>query len=394
MGIVNNVINYLKERRERNIQGKINCIPSPFRGFVSEFVGIEQEKYYVVTGTQKSAKSQFTSFLFIFHPLIYAFEHPQELRVKILYAPLEESPEQAIMRFIRFILFKYSDHRIRIDPQTLESVIERKALPEEVLDLLEQSPYKELLEFYESNVIFLQEKNPTGIYKKCIQYALEHGTREQSEITVKDEFGMDEKRKQFKRYIPNDPDEYVIIVQDHASVLSTESGMDIRGTINKMSKYNMELRDYYRMIPVLVQQQSIENQSLDAFKLTRVRSTVSGLADCKDTRYDCSVMLGLSNPNAMEVKNFLGYDITKLGDNQRFLEVMLARYSTMNSITALYFDGAVSYFTEMPKPNDTQALNRVYQWIEQRLQVRRSANVMMIFGKILGRTKRNKESIM
>ena len=363
MELVQRVLNYLHERRERNIRGEINCIPSPFNGFRSEFVGIEKERYYIVTGNQKSAKSQFVSFMFLFHPLIYAFENPDKLRVKIFYAPLEESPDQAIMRFIRFLLFKYSNQKIRIDPQLLESTIEKKALPQEILDLLGTSPYKDLLEFYETHVEFVTEKNPTGIYKRGVKYALEHGTREQQEITIKDEFGQDTKVKQFKNYTPNDPEEYVIFILDHCGLLGLESGMDLRGTIKKMSNYFMELRDYYKYIPVMVQQQSVENQSLDAFKLTRIRPTPSGLADCKDTRYDCSVMLGLSNPYAMEVKNFLGYDITKLKDSQRFFEVMLARFGAMNSIKGLYFDGAVSYFDELPKPDDTPFLERIYKYI-------------------------------
>lgn len=286
MELVERVLNYLQDRRERNLEGKANCIPTPLPGFTSEFVGIEKGKYYILTGNQKSAKSQFTSFMFIFHPLIYAFEHPEQLRVKIFYAPMEESPDQAVMRFIRYILFRYSDQTVRIEPQLLESTVEKEALPQEILDLLKQSPYKELLEFYQEHVVFLEEKNPTGLYKQMVKYAVEHGTREQTEITVKNEFGQEEKRKQFKSYKPDDEEEYVIFLLDHCGLLSQESGMDLRSTIKKMSNYNMELRDYYNMIPVMVQQQTVENQSLDAFKLSRIRPTPAGLADCKDTRYD------------------------------------------------------------------------------------------------------------
>ena len=78
-------------------------------------------------------------------------------------------------------------------------------------------------------------------------------------------------------------------------------------------------------------------------------------------------MLGLSNPYAMEVKEYLQYDITKLRDNQRFLEVMLSRDGTQNAMKALYFDGAVSYFKELPNPdspNYSSYMERVYATIE------------------------------
>lgn len=387
MELIERVLNHLREKRERNVSGKINCIPSPFHGFSSEFVGIEKGTYYLVTANQKAAKTQFTSFMFIFHPLLYALRNPDKLRVKIFFAPLEESKEQAVERFMRYILYVFSGQKTRIDPKLLESTIEGKALPKEILDLFDQSPYKEALEFYEKHVVFLSEKNPTGIYKQLVKYALEHGTREQEEITVKNEFGVEEKRRQFKSYTPNDPEEYVLLVIDHCSLLGLESGMSLRDTIKKMSNYNMELRDYYNMSPVMIQQQSVENQSLDAFKLTRIRPTVSGLADCKDTRYDCSVMLGLCNPYAMEVRNFLGYDMLKLRDNQRFFEVMLSRYGTANSITALYFDGAVSYFAELPKPDDIQGLERIYNWINRLKKKPEPKQVFHILAKVINNIK-------
>lgn len=264
MELVERVLKYLHERRERNVAGKTNCIPSPFPGFRSEFVGIEKGTYYLVTANQKAAKTQFTSFMFIFHPLLYAMQNPDKLRVKIFFAPLEESKEQAVERFMRYILYVFSGQKTRIDPKLLESTIEGKAIPKEILDLFNQSPYKEALEFYEKNVVFLQERNPTGLYKQLIKYALEHGTREQEDITIKNEFGVEEKRKQFKSYVPNDPEEYVILVIDHCSLLGLESGLTLRDTIKKMSNYCMELRDYYNMSPVVIQQQSVNLAKLQS----------------------------------------------------------------------------------------------------------------------------------
>lgn len=83
-------------------------------------------------------------------------------------------------------------------------------------------------------------------------------------------------------------------------------------------------------------------------------------------------MLGLTNPFAAKLNTFLGYDITKLKDNQRFLEVMLSRDGTQNAMKALYFDGAVSYFRELPKPSAqgfSEYMERVYSTIESLRQV-------------------------
>ena len=382
MELVERVLKYLHERRERNVAGKINCIPSPFPGFREAFVGIEKKTYYIVTANQKCAKTQFTSFMFLYHPLLYAYKHPDQLRVKFFVAPLEESKEQAVERFIRYILYNCSGQKIRISPKELSSTIEGEPLPQEILDLLDQEPYKGILEFFQDRVTFIDEKNPTGIYKQLVKYALEHGTREQEEITIKNEFGVEEKVKRTIQYIPQDPEEYVILMIDHAGLLGQESGLSLRETIKKMSNYCMELRDTYSMCPVMIQQQSVENQTIEAFKLVHIRPTVAGLADCKDTRYDATVMMGLSNPYAMEQKTFIGYDISKLGDNQRFFEIMLDRWGMTNAVEALYFDGAVSYFAEMPAPNDTAALEKVYAWIKGLRKPREKTHSFLIFSKI------------
>ena len=50
------VIAGLEERRERILNGDINCIPLPFKRFQSELPGVEQETYYLVSGGTKSAE--------------------------------------------------------------------------------------------------------------------------------------------------------------------------------------------------------------------------------------------------------------------------------------------------------------------------------------------------
>lgn len=59
MGLVEETLKYLHERRQNLIDGKVNCIPSPFTSFRQDFVGIEQETYYCVTANQKAGMEIF-----------------------------------------------------------------------------------------------------------------------------------------------------------------------------------------------------------------------------------------------------------------------------------------------------------------------------------------------
>ena len=361
------VMNYLQERRENLIRGKVNCIPSPFTSFRSEFVGIEQETYYCITGNQKSGKSQFASFMFLYVPILYAYENRDKVRVKIFYAPLEESKEKVVMRFMRYLLYTKSGFQKRITHHELTSTIEGQPIGEDILNTLSSDEYKDILDFFESHVEFLTSRNPTGIYKSIVKYAVEHGQRITQPVTMTDDFGESRTVEKITGYKPNDPDEYVIILTDHVGLLQEESGRDKRSTIKKFSEYMMEVRDFYRYIPVIVQQQNVEVQSMDAFKLNRITPNPGTLADCKDIRYDVNVMLGITDPYAAKLGTFLKYDITKLKNSQRFLEVMLSRDGTQNAMKALYFDGAVSYFKELPNPdspNYSSYMERVYATIE------------------------------
>ena len=47
------VIANLKERRQRIINGQLNCIPSPFKRFSEDFIGIEKGCYYTITSFTK-----------------------------------------------------------------------------------------------------------------------------------------------------------------------------------------------------------------------------------------------------------------------------------------------------------------------------------------------------
>jgi hypothetical protein len=75
--------------------------------------------------------------------------------------------------------------------------------------------------------------------------------------------------------------------------------------------------------------------------------------------------LGLFSPFKYELKEYMGYDITKLRDNIRFLEVLINRNGSMGGIIGLYFDGAVNYFKELPKPDEVTKLTKIYDYLRK-----------------------------
>ena len=379
--MIDRIIENLRERRERVLKGDINCIPFTFNRFSNDLPGIERGKYYLVSGNTKAGKTQITNYMFLYTPLLYAYKNPDKVRVKIFYFPLEETPEAITLRFMSYLLFTLSGKRVA--PIDLKSTNSNKVLPEEILELLNSEEYQNILNFYEDNVIFLNERNPTGIWKTMVKYAESTGTIHKKTVNITNkETGLVEQREVFDYYEPNDSNEYVICLTDHVSLLENERGFDLRQTIIKFSEYMMIIRNKYHYIPVVVQQQSTETSNLEAFKNNKIRPTMAGLSDCKYTGKDCTVMLGITSPYTHELPEYLGYDITKLRGNARFLEIVLNREGESNGIVGLYFDGATNYFSELPLPKDNEELRKVYSYIENTIRKRSNTAFLLI------RTKR------
>ena len=53
MSLKQRVVANLEERRQRILDGQLNCIPSPFKRFSDDFIGIEQSCYYTITSFTK-----------------------------------------------------------------------------------------------------------------------------------------------------------------------------------------------------------------------------------------------------------------------------------------------------------------------------------------------------
>jgi hypothetical protein len=359
MTIKDRVLNTIKARRERVIKGEINCIPLPFERFRTEWPGVEQGMYYLISGASKSSKTQLANYLFVYNTVLFAFKHRDIVSPKIYYYNLEETDEAITLRFMSFLL--YTIDKIRVSPTDLKSTDSNKPVHEDIISLLESPKYKEILDFYEEVVEFKQSRNPTGVYKDVKAYAEEHGVTHKKKYTYKDELGITKEGEGFDYYTPNNPNEYFFIIVDHVSLLETERGLTLRESINKLSEYLIIFRNRYNYIPVVIQQQGLDTISLEAFKNNKIRPTLSGLSDSKSTGKDCNMMIGITNPYSFELPEYLGYQTSILKGNFRVLEIVLNRNGQANGLCPLFFDGAINYYKEMPLPNENTKLQFFYE---------------------------------
>lgn len=284
MNLYDRVIENLKERRQKVLRGEINCIPSPFIRFRSEFPGVEQGCYYLISAGTKAGKTQLANYLFVYNTIMYAIDHKDIIKPKIFYYNFEENQEEITLRFMSYLLFTLDG--IRISPTDLKSTDKDKPVSVEVLKLLNSDKYKRILDYYEEVVTFHNSDNPTGIYRTVMNYAKNNGTIHKKPYKYRDELGEEQEGQKFDYYTPNNPNEYVMIIIDHISICNIERGFSLRETINKLSEYLIMFRNRYNYIPIVLQQQSQETLNLEAFKSNKIRPTMSGLADSKGTGKD------------------------------------------------------------------------------------------------------------
>ncbi len=382
MGAFNQVYQKFVERRQRVLDGKYNCIPFPFPRFRHYLPGIEQSRYLLVSASQKIGKSKFCDKWLVYEPIFFSMEHP-ELKIKVFYFSLELTGEEKYSEFLSHLLFKLDG--IVISPSDLKSTDNTKPVSEEILNKLTTERYQKYIQKFEETVIYIDTiKNPTGIYKYCRDYAANHGHFNYSGTFEKTDPITGIKTTErlldpIKPYDQDDEDEYRVIIIDNAANLTLESGMNKMNTIDKMSKYGIELTKL-KFVFTLIQHQAQQQEGIENFKLDKIKPSADGLADCKTTVRDCHLFIGLYNPSKYGKDVYDGYNIKRLRGYCRFMEVLEDRhYGSAGNICPLFFNGASSDFEELPKATDTQQLQQIYDYIDYLENNKRNGITTLLF---------------
>ena len=256
MDIIDRSIEKLLSRRQRILDGKVNCIPLPFPRLRAQFPGIERRRYTICTANQKIGKSKFSDYLYIYEPFFYTLEHPGQLRVKVLYFTLEMGREEKFYEFLCHLLYRLDN--IRISPTNLKSTNADNPCPEYILSLIQSERYQGYIQKFREMVTYIDDvRNPTGIYKRIRSFMLERGQFHYKKGTVKDENGLPMEVDVIDYFEYNDNEEYVEVILDNYSNLSQEQGLSKRETIEKMSKYAIELRDKFDVHFCAIQHQAL-----------------------------------------------------------------------------------------------------------------------------------------
>lgn len=367
-------IQWLEERRRNSLGGGVNCIPLPFARFRSQMSGVEQSKYYVVTAPTKAGKTQLASFIFVYSVLDYAYENSDRCRCHIMYFPLEETPQRIRERYLSHLLWQLD--KMRLSPSDLRSTDPEYPVPQEAIDLLKEDRYCRRLDFFDSHVEFITDAcSADGIRNRCVAYARTVGDELTHRVVQR---GSGCEVEVFDSYTPYDENLYNIVIVDHASLIGTGRGERTKDAVDRLSENIVKyLRNRYGFTVVLVQQQAFESEGLEAVKLKRVKPSLSGLGDSKYTARDANMVLGVFSPSRFGLGQWMGYDVDRLKDNVRFMEILANRDGEVGGVCPLLFDGATCTFEELPPP-DNSAMEGICKEAENRRSYRQQRRLLSL----------------
>lgn len=363
----------------------MNCIPFDLGRLNKIIPGIMPGTYYCVTAGTGVGKTQFTKYVFVNKPVEYAQEN--NVNFKILYFAREESKQDFFDTFRIHILkrkynvagFYNAEGEFKpLDLYGLQGF--RGPLPDEIKQKLDEiEPEIENIMKYVDVIDTVG--NPTGILKYIKNVASERGThlyihnttgeiRKESELP--ENTFHEESSYRYHMYQPHDPNEIVMIVVDHMSLINAEQGASsLHEAMQRMSStYLLDVAiKRYRYACVSVHQQTMAGEGIEYYKsgLDRLFPSMDKLGDNKLIGRDYHIVLGLFDPNKhLEMaKKQIGYNLDILGNNYRSLHVLKHRKGKTGSIFPLFFDGGGQRFAELPHVG-TPELNKVYAAIAEK----------------------------
>ena len=334
---------YKKQKKEYDT-GKLTYIPfSEALPALSNFVpGLIKGTYYAITSFANVGKTPLAKFLFVRLPFYY--HRNKGIKLKIFYFCLEETRSQFIDSFVSAELFRTQG--ITVDYNQLNSY--GTSLDADIIDKIENlADY--FTELHKVLTVVHTATTPEDIIRYIDRYAYAHGKfyYENNEV---------EPGEEYTRYVPNDPDEFVIIVVDHINLLLGHLPNDTTfKSIERFSKEYMlgKCIKTYNYIVCSVHQQASEGENVEHAKLRNNEASLATLGDCKLPQRDYMVVFGLNMPQRYGISEHRGYTLSEFGDNRdryRSIQILKNRYGRSQVYKGLWFTPEAGYFEELPLP--------------------------------------------
>lgn len=289
---------------------------------ISKFInGVQKHRIYGVASPPKVGKSTFVDYGFVIQPFLYCLANNIPIEWKYYSFELDRVSKE--FDFATYFLYHDYDMRqikleegvtvggkeiIDLSPDYLrgrllddnDNVITVKEEVFTVLKDVYESRIKPLFGDYSDNGILItpglidfieQKDNPTEIYKSLKSHAEKNG------YFIKNSHGRITGYKN-----TSGVDKYTIIIIDHLRKLIPEKGWQLKQTVDKMSEYMVDLRNWcdFTFVPIIHTNRNLANAL--QFGGDEIYPTGDDVKDTGNLSEDVDYLFTAFNPNDSKYK--------------------------------------------------------------------------------------------
>jgi len=336
------ILDYIKEQQDREYVG----IPLRMPRLNSLIKCIDKGDSYIITAQTSTYKSAFTLTELVLPSVEWIIERAESgLDIKVFYFLLEENRQDLEVRILSYLIAnqfncKVSENQLHARGEKLDSAefgMVRAVIPrfEKIMAKVD---------------VFDNVRHSYGMYKRVEDYMLTVGTIVEDPETKKPSF------------VYNNPDLYVYFVVDHGGdMLPDKDEKTIFVALENLAlRYLLRAKNFYRVIPFLVQQQENVGDKIDTdYKGATIQSklapSTAKLADNKGTARRATHVISLMNPATYELNAYKGYNnLGAVADNFLYLEIHKNRRGPKNKGSGIFVEPVTKTFYEFPPANDLQ----------------------------------------
>lgn len=248
----------LKNRIEAGREGKYKGLDNGLGDLNKYIYNIQRGTYYLIGALSGAGKTTLADYM-----LLTALDDAKKKghNVTVFYYSFEIKEEIKKLNWLSVHIFK--KHGVIISPQAIGG------LGEEILTDHQQKLVDDEIEYVEElfkSIHFRYEPtNPTGIFHELFEYGQRNGTYHKEKYVLNGE-----NRERITGYTPSNPDEYVLVALDHASLAKRERNFTLKENIDKLSEYCVYMRNICNYTFFIVSQFNQGLNSVDRFKLKGV----------------------------------------------------------------------------------------------------------------------------
>lgn len=265
---------------DSGIKGLNSGLSMGFNRLVDVVPNIQRRNMYLVGGATGSGKSAFAMNSFVYSPYDdWKQNHSTTSKLKIFVWSMEVDKTVLLTKGVCRKI--WDKHKVLVDVNYILSRGKNR-ISQELYDMV--LSVRDYFNEFEEHVEILRSDNPTGIRNFLIKYMESIGKSTNKSIKINHKDGTTENIEIRDKYVSDNEHTYTICLFDHMANLKTERDFNKKQKIDKLVEYLIDLRDWYGISPVMVQQLNRDMTNVERFKQGRVDPTLDDFKESKQKK--------------------------------------------------------------------------------------------------------------